>query len=867
MIERILSPTLIDALGWTLLHALWQGAAFALLLGLLLIALRSYSARARYIVSVGVLGAFLLTAGASFLQLYTSSSRAADAGAMATVPVPESTSTEATSVAPTTYPADDKTAEQTTATVPFRERAVDYFDRHLPLIVTIWLLGVLVLQLRLLGRLAFTQRLRHYGSRSFPAEWTEKLRELEDRLRIHRTVAYLQSNRVTSPLTLGWLKPAVLFPADLLTQLSRADAVAILAHELAHVRRHDFAVNLLQTFLTLFFFYHPAVWWMNQRIAEEREHCCDDLALAATQGRGIDYARTLVRLREVALLPQPALAMKAGGAGGLLLRVRRAVTGRISEASFGEGVVTTLILIGALALGASATATTRPDVPQIEAANQLEVDSVITARELGSDSVGTTPPTVDAAPPLTLASASPPPAAAQAPSPMESVAWGGGPKHKLGEGTQDSLFYLLMQAIYDEETAFARHLIPQVTNLDRSLDDRRNFSPLMAAASENLYDIAYLLLEAGADPNYTNRDGWTALTEAADEGSYEVAQLLLQRGARADQRSNDAPTPLIMAASEGHLDVLELLLAEGADPLAAEGHGRTAFTAAADEGHARIIERLLELDVEQDLSAAVEIAALEGNVEIIQLLTPQLAEKAMDGLVYEPDHLVGAAHERQFAVARMLVMQGADVNAPTEDGTTPLAAAAAEHAYDIAELLLDQDARVDYAPAGHCTPLAYAAREGDGRMIELLHGRGAELTATCSYDDTNLENGRVSRAVYRDAPVLLIAVNENSQRATEALISLGADPNATGSFQYERHADLVDHWNGYEELDPAGWQTLLETRRWTPLMEAVLTGEGRLLQLLIDAGADRTATLEDGTTLSDLARRFDKQHLLPYLTD
>ena len=851
MIEHILSPTLVDALGWTLLHALWQGAAFALLLGLLLIALRSYSARARYIVSVGVLGAFLLTAGVSFLQLYSSPSVGGAAGAMYTVPAPQPTSTEVTSEVPTTYPAGDKTIEQTATTVPFRERAVDYFDRHLPLIVTIWLLGVLVLQLRLLGRLAFTQRLRHYGSRSFPAEWAEKLCELEDRLRIRRTVQYLQSDRVTSPLTLGWLRPAVLFPTDLLDQLSRADAVAILAHELAHVRRHDFAVNLLQTFLTLFFFYHPAVWWMNQRIAEEREHCCDDLALAATQGRGIDYARTLVRLREVALLPQPALAMKAGGAGGLLLRVRRAVNGRIREASFGEGVVTTLILIGALALGVSATATTRPNVPQIEAANQLAVDSIITARELGPDSAGTTPPTIDAGPPLTLAPATPPSAPLQAPV----------------TSTDDSLFYLLMQAVYDEETAFARHLIPQVTNLDRSLDDRRNFSPLMAAASENLYDIAYLLLEAGADPNYTNRDGWTALTEAADEGSYEVAQLLLQRGARADQRSNDAPTPLIMAASEGHLDVLELLLAEGADPLAAEGYGRTAFTAAAEEGHVHIIERLLELDVEQDLSAAVEVAALEGNVEIIQLLTPRLAGQAMDGLVYEPDHLVGAAHERQYAVARMLVLQGADVNAATADGTTPLAAAAAERAYDVAELLLDHDARVDYAPAGHCTPLAYAAREGDSRMIELLHGRGAELTATCSYDDTHLENGRVSRAVYRDAPVLLITVNENSQRATEALISLGADPNATGSFQYERHADLVDHWDDYGELDPAGWQTLLETRRWTPLMEAILTGEGRLLQLLIDAGADRTATLEDGTTLSDLARRFDKQYLLPYLTD
>src|SRR5207247_10537546 len=103
---------------------------------------------------------------------------------------------------------------------------------------------------------------------------------LATRLRIRRVVHVFQSTAVTIPTTLGWLRPIVLVPASALSGLSLGQLEAIIAHELAHVRRHDYPVNMLQTVADILLFYHPACWWMSRRIRHEREHCCDDVAVA-----------------------------------------------------------------------------------------------------------------------------------------------------------------------------------------------------------------------------------------------------------------------------------------------------------------------------------------------------------------------------------------------------------------------------------------------------------------------------------------------------------------------------------------------------------------------------------------------------------
>src|SRR5213076_1329469 len=132
----------------------------------------------------------------------------------------------------------------------------------------------------------------------------------------------VETTLVDVPMVVGWLRPAILLPVAALASLSTTQIEAILAHELAHIRRHDYAVNVLQAIVETLLFYHPAVWWLSNRIRVEREHCCDDVAVALF-GNPLQYARALTRFEELRL--DPAHALLAANGGSLLTRIRRLV--------------------------------------------------------------------------------------------------------------------------------------------------------------------------------------------------------------------------------------------------------------------------------------------------------------------------------------------------------------------------------------------------------------------------------------------------------------------------------------------------------------------------------------------------------------
>ena len=140
------------------------------------------------------------------------------------------------------------------------------------------------------------------------------------RLRLARAVEVLQSTLVKTPVVVGYFRPAVLLPLCVVTGLPEAQLELILAHELAHIRRHDYLVNLLQTLVETLFFYHPAVWWLSRQIRNERENCCDDVAMA-TVGSRADYGRALLAIEELRAT-STALSLASHG-GSLLARIRR----------------------------------------------------------------------------------------------------------------------------------------------------------------------------------------------------------------------------------------------------------------------------------------------------------------------------------------------------------------------------------------------------------------------------------------------------------------------------------------------------------------------------------------------------------------
>ena len=171
------------------------------------------------------------------------------------------------------------------------------------------MLGVLVLSLRLLGGWVLTLMLARRAVRAVsPIRSRPRRGEMARRLELQRRFAVLESAAVSVPTLVGWVRPVVLLPASALAGLSpQCSCEAVLAHELAHVRRHDYLVNLLQSVVETLLFYHPAVWWVSAEVRAEREHCCDDLAVEVCGDRLV-YVSALAELTSM-----ERRAFRAGG--------------------------------------------------------------------------------------------------------------------------------------------------------------------------------------------------------------------------------------------------------------------------------------------------------------------------------------------------------------------------------------------------------------------------------------------------------------------------------------------------------------------------------------------------------------------------
>ncbi|HUJ14920.1 MAG TPA: M56 family metallopeptidase [Thermoanaerobaculia bacterium] len=328
-----MSGPLVQAIGWALLHLLWQGTIVAAILAAALALLRKQSANVRYLASCGALLLVVALGVATAYRLYVppvasdSLFSAPSVGAAAVVRA-------AADEAPASTP------------VPFSLLAL--LGAHIAEIVMVWLAGVLVLSARLFAGWVGARRLARRNARTASEQWQRSLWRIASALRLWKPVDLLESAAVEVPTVVGWLRPVVLLPIASLSGLSTQQVEMVLAHELAHIRRHDFIVNLLQSVVETLLFYHPAVWWISQRIRVEREHCCDDLAVAVF-GDPLQYARALTRFEELRLrATQTALAANGGS---LLGRIRRLVAARAESASWssrwaaGAALLTVLAMI------------------------------------------------------------------------------------------------------------------------------------------------------------------------------------------------------------------------------------------------------------------------------------------------------------------------------------------------------------------------------------------------------------------------------------------------------------------------------------------------------------------------------------------
>ena len=198
----------------------------------------------------------------------------------------------------------------------------EILDALVPWILLTWSLGVAI------GAVRWMQGcwwLRHLGTvevTTLDAVWLDRLEDLKVRFEVSRPVRLMSSAIAEVPMVIGWLRPLILLPASSLAGLTPVQLEAILAHELAHVRRYDYLVNALQNLIETVLFFHPAVWWISRWIRLEREHCCDDMVVRICRDRLV-YARALFKLEELRAV-SPRLALAASG-GSLLQRIRRLI--------------------------------------------------------------------------------------------------------------------------------------------------------------------------------------------------------------------------------------------------------------------------------------------------------------------------------------------------------------------------------------------------------------------------------------------------------------------------------------------------------------------------------------------------------------
>jgi beta-lactamase regulating signal transducer with metallopeptidase domain len=286
-----------ERVAWALAHSLWEGAVVALVTVILLKAFSKRPATDRYTLCMLSLF-FMVATPVVTLSFYDWFSRLSQ------------------------------------TLVGFVARAIDpSVSMHATLdaggawtrwVVAVWLIGVVVSVFRILANWRFTRMLVRTASEIVPSEAAAVFEGMKRQFEFPRSVRLMITDRVDGPSAIGWLKPVVLLPVTAITGLTAEQLKAIFAHELAHILRHDFALNVLQRSAESLLFYHPAVWWLSRKIRAEREHCCDDVALQLCGDRLV-YAQALVKLEQVRATPS-TLAVAAAGSS-LPQRVRR-VLGR-----------------------------------------------------------------------------------------------------------------------------------------------------------------------------------------------------------------------------------------------------------------------------------------------------------------------------------------------------------------------------------------------------------------------------------------------------------------------------------------------------------------------------------------------------------
>ena len=356
-IFELFNSALLHAIGYTLIHSLWQGGG---VLAVIIFMLRLTPARlsdTRYaIASIGLITILGLSVG-TFFYLYSP--------------------TSALSVITESSAGDlpyKLIAAQSIPEIGYYFNTVKSFIHYnIPLFLIMWACGALFFSLRIITGLLYVERIRDH-SRLVTGDWTNRVQQLACRLKIRRWISLAESTLIQSPVVIGYLKPMILIPVGMLANLSTEQVETIFLHELMHIRRKDYIINLIQSFIEAIFFFNPVVWIISGIMRREREHCCDD-AVVKFNGNVKAYAFALASLEEVRL-SEPGLSIPLGkNKNQLLNRIKRLMEKSVKNYSGRERMLPALLLaMGLICASWISIQTGRREASSIYASKQTVAD-------------------------------------------------------------------------------------------------------------------------------------------------------------------------------------------------------------------------------------------------------------------------------------------------------------------------------------------------------------------------------------------------------------------------------------------------------------------------------------------------------------
>jgi beta-lactamase regulating signal transducer with metallopeptidase domain len=334
-LESFLTPEFIRAFAWTLLHSLWQGGLLALLAAGCMLLLRKNRPAVRYL----MLCLFMVLLPVLFLVTFFIIYNPGGNIHPQAIQTPNAYFSASGNLA---Y--EPSGPEAIVSSGNWYDDPVRFFENQANWLVLIWFAGFIVFLIRFSGSLLYVYRLKNYRVYDVDHNWNGQLKRLSGRIGLKKPVRLAESAMARIPITIGYLKPVILLPLGTLSGVPPQQIEAILLHELAHILRKDYLINIIQSFIELIFFYHPVTWWLSGLIRQEREHICDDLVVGVNHDH-VNYIKALTIMEELNS-KSPLLASAINGSKKkLLFRVKRLLNPVRLRKGIGEGTIAFVLLI------------------------------------------------------------------------------------------------------------------------------------------------------------------------------------------------------------------------------------------------------------------------------------------------------------------------------------------------------------------------------------------------------------------------------------------------------------------------------------------------------------------------------------------